>query len=83
MPANWIRRRRKHCAIAQFVEKGATHMEAAFAVGVHRGTVSRWYGTYRHDGASGLDKGKRGGRAGDQLMLTAPDERRVQGLDPR
>ena len=53
-------------------------MEAAFAVGVHRGTVSRWCGTY--DGASGLDKGKRGG---DQLMLTAPDERRVQGLDPR
>jgi len=60
------------------VEKGATHMEAALAVGVHRGTVSRWCGTYRRDGASGLEKGKRGRRAGDQLMLTAVEARRVQ-----
>jgi transposase len=52
-------------------------MEAALAVGVHRGTVSRWCGTYRRDGASGLEKGKRGRRAGD-LMLTAVEARRVQ-----
>lgn len=53
-------------------------MEAALAVGVHRGTVSRWCGTYRRDGASGLEKRKRGRRAGDRLMLTASEARRVQ-----
>jgi transposase len=53
-------------------------MQAALAVGVHRGTVSRWCGTYRRDGASGLEKGKRGRRAGDQLILTAEQARRVQ-----
>ena len=53
-------------------------MEAALAVGVHRGTVSRWCGTYRRDGASGLEKGKRGRRAGDRLMLTAAEARRLQ-----
>jgi transposase len=71
------------------VENGATHAEAALAVGrsdrgkrsrrVHRGTVSRWCGTFRRAGASGLEKGKRGRRAGDQLMLTALEARRVQG----
>lgn len=61
------------------VEKGATHMEAALAVGVHRGTVSRWCGTFRRDGPSGLERGKRGRRVGDQLMLTASEARRVQG----
>jgi len=60
----------RHQAVL-LVEKGATHMKAALAVGVHRGTVSRWCGTYRRDGASGLEKGKRGRRAGDRLMLTA------------
>jgi transposase len=35
----------RHRAVL-LVEKGATHMEAALAVGVHRGTVSRWCGTY-------------------------------------
>jgi transposase len=53
-------------------------MEAALAVGVHRGTVSRWCGTYRRDGASGLEKRKRGRRAGDRLMLTAAEARRLQ-----
>ena len=61
------------------VEKGATHMEAARAVGVHRGTVSRWCGAFRRDGTSGLVRGKRGRRVGDQLMLTASEARRVQG----
>jgi len=61
------------------VENGATHAEAALAIGVHRGTVSRWCGTYRRAGASGLEKGKRGRRAGDQLMLTASEARRVRG----
>src|ERR1022692_1821346 len=50
------------------VENGATHMEAALAVGVHRGTISRWYGAFRRNGASGIEKGKRGVEA-----------RRVQG----
>ena len=54
-------------------------MEAALAVGMHRGMVSRECRTYRRDGASGLDKGKHGRRAGDQLMLTAPEARRVHG----
>ena len=53
-------------------------MEAALAVGVHRGTVSRWCGTYRRDGASGLEERKRGRRAGDRLMLTAAEARRLQ-----
>ena len=61
------------------VENGATHAEAALAVGVHRGTVSRWCGTFRRAGAAGIEKGKRGRRAGDQLMLTALEARRVQG----
>ena len=61
------------------VEKGATHMEAAQAVGVHRGTVSRWCGAFRRNGASGIEKGRRGRRVGDQLMLTASEARRVQG----
>jgi transposase len=60
------------------VEKGATHVEAALAVGVHRGTVSRWCGRYRRDGAAGLAKRKRGRRHGDQLMLTVAEARRVQ-----
>ena len=67
----------RHRAVL-LVGTGATHMEAALAVGVHRGTVSRWCGTYRRDGASGLEKGKRGRRAGDRLMLTAAEARRVQ-----
>lgn len=65
----------RHRAVL-LVEKGVTHREAA--VGVHRGTVSRWCGTYRRDGASGLKEKKRGRRAGDQLMLTASEARRVQ-----
>jgi transposase len=67
----------RHRAVL-LVEKGATQMEAALAVGVHRGTISRWWGTYRRDGASGLEKGKRGRRAGDQLILSASEERSVQ-----
>ncbi len=67
----------RHRAV-HLVGTGATHMEAALAVGVHRGTVSRWCGTYRRDGASGLEKGKRGRRAGDRLMLTAAEARRLQ-----
>ena len=42
------------------VENGATHVEAALAVGVHRGTISRWYGAFQRNGASGIEKGKRG-----------------------
>src|SRR6202521_1641713 len=61
------------------VEKGATHMEAALAAGVHRGTVSRWCGVFRRDGPSGLEQGKRGRRVGDQPMLTDSEARRVQG----
>jgi transposase len=61
------------------VEKGATHMEAAPAVGVHRGTVSRWCGAFRRNGASGIEKGKRGRGVGGQLMLTEVEARRVQG----
>ena len=63
------------------VEKGATHMEAALAVGVHRGTVSRWCGAFRRNGTSGIEKGKRGRRAGDQLILTEVEARRVQRWD--
>lgn len=69
----------RHQAVL-LVENGATHRQAALAVGVHRGTVSRWCGTYRRDGASGLKKGKRGRRAGDQLMLAGPEARRVLGF---
>ena len=54
-------------------------MEAAEAVGVHRGTVSRWCGAFRRNGASGIERGRRGRRVGDQLMLTASEARRVQG----
>lgn len=61
------------------VEKGATHREAARAVGVHRGTVSRWCGAFRRDGTSGLERRKRGRRVGDQLMLTEVEARRVRG----
>jgi transposase len=61
------------------IEKRATHLEVALAVGVHRGTVSRWCGAFRRDGATGLEKGKRGRRVGDQLMLTEMEARRVQG----
>ena len=68
----------RHRAVL-LVEKGATHKEAALAIGVHRGTVSRWCGAFRRDGAAGLEKGKRGRRVGDQLMLTALEARRVQG----
>jgi transposase len=68
----------RHRAVA-LIEKGATHLQAALAVGVHRGTVSRWYSAFRRAGATGLEKGKRGRRVGDQLMLTASDARRVQG----
>ena len=68
----------RHRAVV-LVEKGATQMEAAVAVGVHRGTVSRWCGTYRRNGVSGLGKGRRGRRVGDQRMLTALEARRVQG----
>ena len=64
------------------VEKGATHIEAALAVGVHRGTVSRWCGAFRRNGTSGIEKGKRGRRAGDQLILTEVEARRVQRWIP-
>jgi transposase len=67
----------RHRAVL-LVEKGATHLAAALAVGVHRGTLSRWCGTYRRDGASGLEKRKRGRRAGGRLMLTAAEARRAQ-----
>jgi transposase len=61
------------------VENGAAHMEAARAAGVHRGTISRWCGAFRRNGASGIEKGKRGRRVGDQLILTEVEARRVQG----
>ena len=54
-------------------------MEAALAVGVHRGTISRWCGAFLRNGASGIEKGKRGRRVGDQLILTEVEARRVQG----
>src|SRR5665811_1979567 len=57
------------------VENGATHVEAALAVGVHRGTISRWYGAFQRNGASGIEKGKRGRRVGDQLILTKVEAR--------
>ena len=66
----------RHRAVL-LVETGATHEAAAAAVGVHRGTVSRWCGRYRRAGASGLEKAKRGRRAGDHRLLTAADFRRV------
>ena len=53
-------------------------MEAALAVGVHRRTVSRWCWAFRRNGTSGIEKGKRGLRAGDQLILTEVEARRVQ-----
>ena len=68
----------RHRAVL-LVKKGATHSEAALAVGVHRGTVSRWCGVYRRNGVFGLEKGKRGRRVGDQLMLTEVEARRIQG----
>jgi transposase len=61
------------------VQTGATHLEAALAVGVHRGTVSRWCGAFRRNGVSGIEKGRRGRRVGDQLLLTEVEARRVQG----
>ena len=42
------------------------------------GTVSRWCGAFRRNGTSGIEKGKRGRRAGDQLILTEFEARRVQ-----
>ena len=60
------------------VQKGVTHMEAALAVVVHRGTVSRWCGAFRRNGTSVIEKGKRGRRAGDQLILTEVEALRVQ-----
>ena len=61
----------RHRAVL-LVDKGATHMEAALAVGMHRGAVNRWYGTYRRDGASGFEKGKRGRRAGSGILSQLP-----------
>jgi len=52
-------------------------MEAALAVGVHRGTISRWCGASAQR-RSGIEKGKRA-RVGDQLILTEVEARRVQG----
>jgi transposase len=66
----------RHRAVL-LVGTGATHMEAALAVGVNRGTVSRWCGIYRRDGASGLEKRKRTARR-RRLMLTAAEARRLQ-----
>ena len=40
------------------VENGATHMEAALAVGVHRGTISRWCGAFRRNGAAGAQRSR-------------------------
>src|ERR1700730_2089053 len=74
----------RHRAVL-LVQKGATHMEAALAVGVHRGTVSRWCGTYRRDGASGLKKGKRqDARPVDDAALSeAVGFRRAKTFDTR
>lgn len=68
----------RHRAV-RLVENGATHEEVALKIGVHRRTVSRWWRTYRRDGASGLEKRKRGRRVGDQLILTEKEARRIQG----
>jgi transposase len=78
--ANWIKGRKKLFANALcFLSRMARRMEAALAVGVHRGTISRWCGAFRRNGASGIEKGKRGRRVGDQLILTEVEARRVQG----
>ena len=70
----------RHRAVL-LVENGATHMEAALAVGVHRGTISRWYGAFQRNGASGIEKGKRGRRVGDELILNEGGSETRAGLD--
>jgi len=68
----------RHRAVL-LVEKDATQDGRGVGGGSAPGHGQPVVGTYRRDGASGLDKGKRGRRAGDQLMLTAPEARRVHG----
>jgi len=67
----------RHRAVL-LVEKDATQDGRGVGGGSAPGHGQPVVGTYRRDGASGLEKGTRGRRVGDQLILSASEERCVQ-----
>ena len=60
------------------VENGATHGSSTGCRSTSRDDQPL-YGAFQRNGASGIEKGKRGRRVGDQLILTKVEARRVQG----
>jgi transposase len=68
----------RKCAV-KLVLSGGTHGRAAQAVGVARGTVSRWVSSYRANGESALDKKRRGRRPQEPRILTSKESLKVQG----
>lgn len=63
----------------RLVLSGETHDRAGQAVGVARGTVSRWVSSYRFQGESALDKKRRGRRPQEPQILTAKESLKIQG----
>ena len=58
-------------AVLLVINGGKTLPEAAIAVGVARGTVSRWVTSYRKVGEAGILRKRRGRRHGEQAVLSA------------
>lgn len=70
----------RYRAVRLVVEEGRRQVEVARALGVARGTVSRWVGVWRRHGESGLAKRKRGRRAGTQMRLSATQAARIKRM---
>lgn len=61
-------------------EAGHSQVEIAWALGVHKNTVSRWLKTWRSIGAPGLKRQKRGRRPVEQRFLSEAQEAEVRKL---
>jgi len=59
----------RRLAVLAVVGRGVRQAEAARLYGVHPNTISKWVRAYRAAGAEALAQGRRGRRAGEQLLL--------------
>jgi transposase len=63
-------------------EQGKRIGEMATALGVHRTTVSGWWGQYQQEGKAALKQQPRGAKFGEGRTLSPAEEATVQGVMP-
>ncbi|MGH9109462.1 MAG: IS630 family transposase [Acidimicrobiales bacterium] len=60
----------RRSAVRAVEDQGLTYQEAAEVFGVHSSAIGRWMRTWREGGERALEKGRRGRRPGEQMVLT-------------